>query len=402
MSLNNVPSKVEVLGWSPQSLADYMRRLKLSGCDKLVIKESISGAQFMEMTMCNLQVFPSLYVPSVTKIQSDINKGDQKKAFGQKSKARKYPKKVQEEEDWDSDEFDNESDNDYDGPEEDDYICALTEPQTAEQQDGEETYEETSERPSSADTPKPPRRPRMAKLQDSHCRDPVHKPTTAERTSKPPPFCPPRVNPTPQRPFKAQASQHNLHIDRSRKPGQSGPSQTDRTKSKGGAVKAPGSSTSTIPKPRVPKPTDVSNRAAKVIPVPPVSTQPAKVANSIPGQSKGLDPSWYGGKVTRHQAEVSLREVNKDGAFVVRDSSHGEAEHPYTLMLLTQGRVYNIMIRNQGDSYSLGTGLRKTQSFPGVKEMIIYHTDTPLLLIDATDQSAEAQSHCCLLHPAGL
>ncbi len=26
---------------------------------------------------------------------------------------------------------------------------------------------------------------------------------------------------------------------------------------------------------------------------------------------QGLDPSWYGGKVTRHQAEVALREVDK-------------------------------------------------------------------------------------------
>ncbi|XP_031713505.1 lymphocyte cytosolic protein 2 [Anarrhichthys ocellatus] len=91
MSWNNVPSKAEVLGWSPQSLADYMRTLKLSGCDKLVMKDSISGAQFMEMTTCNLQVFPSLYIPLVTKIQSDINKGDQK-AFGLTSKAPQYPK----------------------------------------------------------------------------------------------------------------------------------------------------------------------------------------------------------------------------------------------------------------------------------------------------------------------
>ncbi|KAM6952056.1 lymphocyte cytosolic protein 2 [Lycodopsis pacificus] len=376
MSWNNVPSKAEVLGWSPQRLADYMRRLKLSGCDKLVMKDSMSGAQFMEMTTHNLQVFPSLYVPLVTKIQSDINKGDQKKAFRQKSKAPQYPKQVlvQKEENWDSDEFDSECDDDYEGAEEDGYICALTEPQTAEQQDGEETYEETSDSPSSADTT-PPRHPRVAKVQDSHCRDPVHKPTAAERTSKPSLLCPPRVNHTPQRPFKAP---------------------------EGSAVKAPGSSTYTIPKPRVPKPRDVSNRAGKVIPVPPVSTEPAKVNSSTPGQSTGLDLSWYGGKVTRHQAEVTLREVNKDGAFVVRDSSHGKAEHPYTLMLLKQGKVYNIKIRNQGDSYSLGTGLRKTQSFPGVKQMITYHTDTPLQLIDATDQSAEAQSYCCLLHPAGL
>ena len=46
---------------------------------------------------------------------------------------------------------------------------------------------------------------------------------------------------------------------------------------------------------------------------------------------------------------------------MVRDSSQGAVEHPYTLMLLKQGKVYNIMIRNQGNSYSLGTGLKNTK-----------------------------------------
>lgn len=51
----------------------------------------------------------------------------------------------------------------------------------------------------------------------------------------------------------------------------------------------------------------------------------------------------------------------KDGAFMVRDSSKGFAEHPYTLMLLKEDKVYNIQIRNQGNSYSLGTGLKNTE-----------------------------------------
>ncbi|XP_068437291.1 lymphocyte cytosolic protein 2 isoform X2 [Clinocottus analis] len=370
MSLNNIPSKVEVLGWSPQSLADYMRRQKLSGCDKLVIKGNISGAKFMEMTMVELQVFPCLYVPLVTKIQSEINKENQKKGSGQKSKPQKYPKPVlvQEEKYWESDEFDSESGNDCEGREEDGYICTLVEPQTAEQEDSDEIYEISTKSPSPAEIMKPPRPPRVGQLQDGHCR----------------------------------AGQPNLHINRSRKPRPSDPSQTDLVKSMGDAVKAPGSSPSIDPKLRVPKPKNVPVRASKLNPVPPVPTKSAKVNNSMPGQSEGLDPSWYGGKVTRRQAEVALREVNKDGAFVVRDSSKGSTEHPYTLMLLKQAKVYNIMIRNQGSSYSLGSSLKTTQSFPGVKEMITHHTNNPLQLIDATDQSAEAQNQCCLLHPAGL
>ncbi|KAL3045145.1 hypothetical protein OYC64_013409 [Pagothenia borchgrevinki] len=395
MSCNNVPSKVDVMGWNQQSLADYMRKLKLSGCDKLVMRSSITGAHFLQMASCELQVFPSLYVPIISKIQSDINKGEQKRAFGQKSKAQKYPKQVlpaQQEEVWDSDEFDNDSDPDNGGGvQEEDYICALSEPQ-----DADDTYEESYEAPPSVDTLKPPPPPRV---QHSHNTDAVPEPIPAERKSK---AAYPRTTSNshiPQRPVNALPPQPNLPVDRSKKP-----SQTDVAKSKGSAVKAPGSLTGRIPKPRIPRATDVFNRISKRSQVPSAPTQPAPV-KSIQEPTKcieGLDPSWYGGKVTRREAEAALREMNKDGAFVVRDSSQGALEQPYTLMLLIQGKVYNIMIRNQGNSYSLGTGLKTTKSFPGVKEMIIHHTHTPLLLIDATARSSEAQNQCCLLHPAGL
>lgn len=49
--------------------------------------------------------------------------------------------------------------------------------------------------------------------------------------------------------------------------------------------------------------------------------------------------------------------IFKDGTFVVRDSSKGKAEHPYTLMVLKEGKVYNIKIRKQGSSFFLGSGL---------------------------------------------
>ncbi|KAK1904811.1 Lymphocyte cytosolic protein 2 [Dissostichus eleginoides] len=366
MSCNNVPSKVDVMGWNQQSLADYMRTLKLSGCDKLVMRSSITGAHFLQMAPCELQVFPSLYVPIITKIQSDINKGEQKRAFGQKSKAEKYPKQVlpaQQEEVWDSDEFDYDSDPDNGrGVQEDGYICALM----------------------------------SLKTQTTHA---VPEPIPAERKSK---AAYPRTTSNshiPQRPVNALPPQPNLPVDRSKKP-----SQTDVAKSKGSAVQAPGSSTGRIPIPRIPRATNVFNRISERSEVPSAPTQPAPV-KSIQEPTKcieGLDPSWYGGKVTRREAEAALREMNKDGAFVVRDSSQGALEQPYTLMLLKQGKVYNIMIRNQGNSYSLGTGLKTTKSFPGVKEMITHHTHTPLLLIDATDRSSEAQNQCCLLHPAGL
>ncbi|KAF3840465.1 hypothetical protein F7725_006327 [Dissostichus mawsoni] len=47
MSGERVPSRAEVTGWSPQQLAEYLTRMSLSGCDKVVLKNSISGSRFV-------------------------------------------------------------------------------------------------------------------------------------------------------------------------------------------------------------------------------------------------------------------------------------------------------------------------------------------------------------------
>ncbi|XP_026214335.1 lymphocyte cytosolic protein 2 isoform X2 [Anabas testudineus] len=398
MSFNNAPSKKEVMGWNSQSLSNYMRRLQLTGCDKVVIKGNITGAQFMQMTPSDLQAFPSLYHSFITKIQREIKKEEPKRSLVPNLKAHAYPKQVfvQDKDPWDSDELDNETECDYECPEleegADGYICAMTESQTAEDTGKSEIGYEP---PAYAGTVKPPRRLREANIHDCYSRE---IPNPAVRISKLQFPDPSRINSTLGRPLKISVSHAIPHIDRSKKPGKPATSQTGLVGLQGSAVKGPDSPTSRIPQPRSPKPRDLPNRPSRFIP--PIPKEPAKVNNPTAGQ--GLDPSWYVGKVTRHEIEVALRVVNKDGAFVVRDSTKGFAEHPFTLMLLKQGKVYNIKIRNQGDSYSLGTGINNNKSFPGVKEMITHHAHTPLLLIDATDENSEVQNKCCLLYPAGL
>ncbi|KAM4586635.1 lymphocyte cytosolic protein 2 [Fundulus diaphanus] len=168
----------------------------------------------------------------------------------------------------------------------------------------------------------------------------------------------------------------------------------------GGAVAvATGSLTSRRPPPVVPQ-RNVPNRANNQVARVPALIQHTRSDLSVRTSRQGLDPRWYRGRITRNQAEVSLWEVNKDGAFLVRDSSHSSTQHPYTLMLLKQGKIYNIKIQRQNDFYFLGNGVNNIKRFLGVKEMIVHHMNTPLLLIDATHQSSEEQ--CCLLHPAGL
>lgn len=64
----------------------------------------------------------------------------------------------------------------------------------------------------------------------------------------------------------------------------------------------------------------------------------------------------------------------QDGSFLIRDSSKGCHEQPYTLMVLYQHKVYNIQIRFLGnkDGYSLGTGLK------GIEVMASVDFDTCL------------------------
>ncbi|XP_030638190.1 lymphocyte cytosolic protein 2a [Chanos chanos] len=116
-----------------------------------------------------------------------------------------------------------------------------------------------------------------------------------------------------------------------------------------------------------------------------------------------LDPAWYVGQVRRDQAEGCLRRVNQDGAFLVRDSSKGSPTQPYTLMVLYQDKVYNIQIRYNAErnSYLLGTGMKSSEMFQGVRDIITQHMQLPLLLIDAKNRSSGHQNQCTLSRPAG-
>lgn len=117
--------------------------------------------------------------------------------------------------------------------------------------------------------------------------------------------------------------------------------------------------------------------------------------------NKELDPRWYVGKMTRGQAEGCLMRVQKDGAYLVRDSTRQLASQPFTLMVLYQDKVYNIQIRQQNQQFLLGTGLKVQESFPSVAEIIGHYSMSPLLLIDAKNRNSSQQNQCLLSDPAG-
>ncbi|NXP71329.1 LCP2 protein, partial [Ramphastos sulfuratus] len=113
-----------------------------------------------------------------------------------------------------------------------------------------------------------------------------------------------------------------------------------------------------------------------------------------------LRGEWYVADVSRPEAEAALRRINKDGTFLVRDSSRKTATHPYVLMVLYRDKVYNIQIRYQEEDqvYLLGTGLKGKEDFSSVADMIDYFQRTPLLLIDGKDRGSRNQ--CMLKYAA--
>ncbi|GAA6231104.1 lymphocyte cytosolic protein 2 [Lates japonicus] len=119
MSSDRVPSRSEVMGWSPQQLADYLKRMNLSGCDKAVLKNSISGHRFVNLSDNDLQKFPKLHAPMISKISSEISKKEEKRGLFGKRSTPKYhePDPTADVQGWGEDEFDDEfDDDDYESP----------------------------------------------------------------------------------------------------------------------------------------------------------------------------------------------------------------------------------------------------------------------------------------------
>ncbi|XP_073676329.1 lymphocyte cytosolic protein 2 [Garra rufa] len=355
------------------------------------------------MTDKDLKKFPTAHIPFITKICRDINQNNkQKKGVFNRPDHRMPPNQESTSGGWDSDEFDQEgSDNDYEEPDtnefEDNYICAAS-CDIEDDPDAEDDYEPPptnapSELPSHFRVAKPLGEGEYLDSPRGSARPPQDiRPASIPRgllnTSKPPS----RPDPSPHRPSipPNQLKPGVPKVDRTKKPGSStlpkfGKSATNQNTS------PMGSKSATFPSQRF------NTQQRDDFPPPP----PVEV-NVMMGQD--MDPRWYVGQMARGDAEVSLRQMNRDGTFLVRDSSKGCTDQPYTLMVLHQQKVYNIQIRFLGnsDGYSLGTGLNGIENFSSVADMIAHHMNTPLILIDGMEHGARPHRQCCLMHPAGF
>ncbi|CAN2388557.1 transmembrane receptor protein tyrosine kinase signaling pathway [Pristimantis euphronides] len=115
--------------------------------------------------------------------------------------------------------------------------------------------------------------------------------------------------------------------------------------------------------------------------------------HNMPGNS-----TWYLNGYDRYEAEQVLYQERKDGAFLIRDNNHRTFHEPYILSVYYKNKVYHIKIRylEGTQQYALGTGRRGTYKFNSVEEIIKFHRNLPLVLIDGNAKS-DFQGHRCLL-----
>nr|XP_014425359.1 lymphocyte cytosolic protein 2 isoform X1 [Pelodiscus sinensis] len=531
MDLQNLPYRSMVIAWSPDDLADYFKKLKYKDCEKVIRKHNINGQRFLSMSENDIQKFPKLSMPIVSKLSQEINRNEGRMSFFPKrSQTQKFADNTggcdEEEEGWSSFEED-----DYESPDDEQDNDADYESPTDEPGHESDDYEPP---PSNNDTA-PHNVIFPAKSIPSNT-DYIDRPTNA-RPSPQPPIPPQRPGPspgaapyagrgTPMPPYPPPSSNNDVNRDKSAKPLKPpAPSIDRRTKppldrsgppferdSPGPGKRAVfpdkpmapqlrslGEQLAKIQKPPIPsadkyergnpvsgrKPSPAkpgwaperrydeedeptSQRSIPQQPLPPFSsnTFPARSgkpppkhipsgSKSMPGSyadstnnisssgslpprfqqgninraaSKGpadvrpplpipnrqivqppsmeededsLNTEWYAADISRQEAEASLRKINKDGTFLVRDSSRKTNTHPYVLMVLYKDKVYNIQIRyqEQNQVYLLGTGLKGKEDFSSVAEIIAYFQRTPLLLIDGKDRGSRNQ--CMLTYAAG-
>ncbi|XP_043940234.1 SH2 domain-containing protein 6 [Protopterus annectens] len=111
------------------------------------------------------------------------------------------------------------------------------------------------------------------------------------------------------------------------------------------------------------------------------------------------DKEWFAGNCDRKTAEATLRKFNMNGAFSVRQSSGQRNDQPYTLVVLNNGRVYNIPVRyvETQQKYALGKEKRINEEyFNSIANMIEHYQCNPLILVDGKNHSKEM---ACLSYP---
>ncbi|KAF7206736.1 lymphocyte cytosolic protein 2 [Nothobranchius furzeri] len=445
----SLPYKSEVMGWSAQQLAEYLRKMNVPGCDDVVLRNSISGSKFVNLSDNDLQRFPKLQAPMISRIRNDISKNNEKKPlFGKKPMPKSHEPVSQPEAStgggWDDNEFDEDDDyespysddgsngGDYESPTEDsigDYEPPPIEPSEdhnlcPSQPIGDGDYIDRID-----NRPPPVVCPRPFVSTKSTLKPPIPGDLSSRRDSSPlrkfPPE-PPKVlrDIKPGRGSRSLTGNLNLIERKPRPPDYGG---KDKEKSQPDASDLP-----TKPKPPGPPPFSINRsnssawappsrslprsgppeslcdliviRSASLyradgppeLPALPVPGATSSVRSSPSGEPRGSSPGPTSPEVGSPSCSGSASTPDVDGSSPEVDSSGPDVDGSSP-----EDKVFNIQIRQQNQQYQLGTGLKAQECFPSVCDIISHYSQSPLVLIDAKNRSSSHQNQCLLSDPAG-
>lgn len=98
---------------------------------------------------------------------------------------------------------------------------------------------------------------------------------------------------------------------------------------------------------------------------------------------------WYFGGIGRDISEEMLGKMfNETGSYLVRDCYSGGRDSPYALSVVHNRRIYHMIIRRRSvdDKFSLGKPKENEKVFNSVIEMITFHQNNPIELIDESNK----------------
>lgn len=83
---------------------------------------------------------------------------------------------------------------------------------------------------------------------------------------------------------------------------------------------------------------------------------------------------WYHGNLDRYQAEIKVKNVGQDGAFLVRESTSGGTECQHKLTIYCNNFIRHLLIRLRNDgSYALGSYKDDELTFDSIASLVEYH-----------------------------
>ncbi|XP_052101456.1 B-cell linker protein-like isoform X4 [Mytilus californianus] len=95
-----------------------------------------------------------------------------------------------------------------------------------------------------------------------------------------------------------------------------------------------------------------------------------------------LKERWYFGEIDRMVGNDKLKKVGANGSFLLRKSTKGGNNQPYTLMVLYNDHIYNLKIRERNDGrMAIGEEKPDEMSFKSVEDLIKHHQSNDVILV---------------------